>query len=277
MNEVASVKTIRGTYHAVDRAAERLVLITELLTDDQLQPGSRLSESERVAPGYIDYLRQAVLRSARLAQTVANGVERVYESVDDDDFMVFHFGIEAPLALARTDLELMGRIRAMLTPQDVGLRLKAYVALHHYDLVRVEKASGFRDTQLDSLEALVPILDRMTAAEPNSRRYEGQRLSGDETLQLLDEWRVESTAAVRHLSSPEAKAIWQFRRLSDAVHGGVLVESMWFRPNSRGAVFGYAMLQQLGEMIRVELLDLIRTLNPTPTAMLPKPTPGVQQ
>lgn len=264
--------TIRGTFRAVDRVAERLVSLTERLTDEQVAAGSRLSAAEREAPGYIDYIRQASLRAARLAQTVADGVQRVYANVEDDDFMVFHFGIEAPLALARTELELIGRIRAMLTPPNLGLRLKAYAALHHYDLKRVEVASQYRDPMLDALEALVPKLERMTTSEPDSRRYLDDQLK-DENQQLLDLWRVESTAAVRYLSSPEEKAVWHFRRLSDAVHGGILVESMWFRATARGFVFGYLMLQRVGEMIRVELEDLIRTLTSSMKAPVLAPTP----
>lgn len=272
MDEVASVATVRGTFSAVDRVAERLVSLTEQLTDDQVTAGSRLGAGEREAPGYIDYVRQASLRAARLAQTIADGVQRVYANVEDDDFMVFHFGIEAPLALARTELELIGRIRAMLTPSDLGLRLKAYAALHHYDLTRVEDATKYRDPMLDALKALVPKLERLTASEPDSRRYLSDRLE-DENQQLLDLWRVESTAAIRYLSSPENHAVWLFRRLSDAVHGGILVESMWFRPNTRGNVFGYVMLQRVGEMMRVELEDLIRALTSSIKTPVLAPTP----
>jgi hypothetical protein len=262
-DEVATVKLIRTTYHEVYRAAEPLVALTERLTQDQLPEASRSAAAERLAPGYIDYIRQASLRAARLSQTIAEGVLAVYLDVRDDDIWVFHHDIEAPITLSRTALELIGRVRSAVTPNNIALGVKSYVALQHYDLDRVLKATGGRDPRVAELEGLVPALERATDREPDSRRYENS-YERNEARRTIDRWRVESTAAIRYLATAdiqpkgEEQAVSVFRRLSDAVHGGVLIEPMWFRPNANGRIFGFWMLQRVGTMLRFEL-DELRT------------------
>lgn len=261
MDEVASVATVRAAFSAVDRVAERLVLLTEALTADQLPTDCQLSVVERLVPGYIDYVRQSSLRAARLAQTVAEGIERVYASVAPDDFMVFHFGIEAPLALARTDLELLGRIGAMVRPADMGLRAKSFAGLLHYDLNQLPPEVMRGDTRREDLEASVEQLESLTEAEPNrwrGRRERQGRQSYDQAV--LAHWNVSASVAMNYLSKPFHSVYPLYQRLSAAVHGGALLESVMFRQNERGFVYGYILLRDVSELLRSELDDLSSAL-----------------
>ena len=257
MDEAPAVAATLRDYRQMYAEAERLVPITETVTADQTDATSAIANVERLVPGYTDYLRQSVLRAARLAQTVTENIERVYANVERDDFMVFHFGIEVPLALARTDMELLGRVGAMLRPANIGVRAKAAAGLLHYDLAQLPPEVMRGDRRRETLESLVPALEALTDAEPNRwQRWRDRRDNETEEKWVISHWNVGASRALNYLSKSYSDVSPLYQQLSAAVHGGALVENVIFRPNRTGAVYGYVLLRHVCELLQHELVEM---------------------
>lgn len=215
---------------------------------------SQLLRDEAVTPGYLDYLHQLVSRTAMLASEIARSAAALYDgkgvrtSFRSNNLTFFHHGAETPLALARIELELIGRIRAILIPESQAVRLKAYIAAHHFDLVQIESMTKVRPARLDSLELLVDVVRALGDDEPEVFALDRRRTE-------VERWRLSPGATARHLAS-NRKGPDLYRMLSEAVHGGALIQAEWFESNAGELPFGVRLLGRVAEVLRFELTEL---------------------
>ncbi|MDF2916445.1 MAG: hypothetical protein K0S70_662 [Microbacterium sp.] len=90
------------------------------------------------------------------------------------------------------ELEVIGRIRAIIRPDSQPQRVKAYVAARAYDLGELEKMTGVAAPYLPTLQALVPALESLEG-EPDV--FRDPRASEAP----LERWRLRPGAAARWL------------------------------------------------------------------------------
>lgn len=206
----------------------------------QVAEGSALADDERIAPGITEYVGHLMERAAELCRQTLSLFREQYRT---DAPM--HLGVETPFALTRMELEVIGRIRAIIVPAATGARVKAYVAARHYDLKNAEVMTKTPQKDLEELEALIPRIEPLDG-EPNVHRF------ADPSKPPLERWRLNPGAAARHLASSNKgpKLYWQ---LSEAVHGGGLVQKAWF---AHGESFGFELIRRCIEVLRAELVEL---------------------
>lgn len=250
---------IVSTCRSLDAAGDRLVLLTESLTG-AVPAGSRLGDTNRHATGYIDYVRQATLRAGLLAQAVANDLEHKYAPLTGEELPWLVHQVEAPLTLARTVLELVGRVRTMTAPHALGDRLRAYAGLAYYDYSQVARATMSRPVILDELEASAANYDRLAGnyRSPSPGTY--RRAVENENVTRLMQWHLPPSAAIENLLTPSESAKGLYQVLSAAVHGGVLIEPELFRRNTQGLTYGYALLMKVSAILLTEIEGLYEVL-----------------
>nr|WP_017202718.1 hypothetical protein [Microbacterium barkeri] len=206
----------------------------------QVAPSSALASDEARAPGVTEYVAHLMGRAATLAdQTTEMFREQYRENV------TMHLGVETSFALTRMLLELIGRIRYIIVPEQQSMRVKAYVGSRHYDLRQVQEMTGTAQPESVNLEALASTLDALPG-EPQV--YRDTRRDGS----ALDRWHLNPGAAARHLAS-RSKGPDLYWRLSEAVHGGGLISQTWF---AHGEAHGVELVRRCAEVLRFELTEL---------------------
>lgn len=217
-------------------AREATHLDWAFLVDDN----SALASDELLARGISEYVGHFMTRAAMLGRQTVEMFNELYR-----ENVVMHIGVETPLALTRMELEVIGRIRAIITPGEQPKRLKAYVAARHYDLNEVTKMTGTEQQGLAELMALVPTLEALDG-EPEVYREVRDREAA------LERWRLRPGAAARWLAASR-RAPDLYWKLSETVHGGGLVQESWF---AHGEAFGVELVRRCAETLRSELVEL---------------------
>lgn len=201
---------------------------------------SALASDEIVTPGITAYVAQLMGRAAMLGRQTAEMFRMQYRGA-----VVMHLGVETALALTRMELEVIGRIRAIIVPSAQPHRLKAYVAARAYDIGELEKMTGVESPDISALQALVPTLESLEG-EPEVFR---EPRNGEAPL---ERWRLRPGAAARWLHG-RRKTPDLYWKLSEAVHGGGIIEESWF---ANGEAFGVELVRRCAETLRSELVEL---------------------
>lgn len=201
---------------------------------------SALASDESLTPGITAYVAQLMGRAAVLGRQTAEMFGAQYQGG-----AVLHLGVETPLALTRMELEVIGRIRAIITPDAQSQRVKAYVAARSYDLGELEKMTDAVSPDLPRLQALLPTLEAIEG-EPDVFR---ELRASDAPL---ERWRLRPGAAARWLHG-RRKTPDLYWKLSEAVHGGGLIEDSWF---AHREAFGVELVRRCAETLRSELVEL---------------------
>ncbi len=206
----------------------------------QVHEHSALASDEGLTPGITGYVGHLMSRAATLGQqTIVMFAELYHENV------VMHIGVETPLALTRMELEVIGRIRAIVTPEEQTQRVKAYVAARYYDLNEAAKMTENEQPGLAELIALVPTLEALDG-EPEVYREVRSREAP------LERWRLHPGAAARWLHG-RRRTPDLYWKLSEAVHGGGIIEESWF---AHREAFGVELVRRCAETLRSELVEL---------------------
>lgn len=203
---------------------------------------SALASDEQLAPGITEYLAQLMGRAAVLGRQTAGMFRELYR-----DKVVMHTGVETAFALTRMELEVIGRIRAIIVPDEQPKRVKAYWAARTHDLAEAKKMTGVEQPGAAELAALLPTLEALDG-EPDVRRKSPPKMSDPP----LDRWEIHAGAAARWLQASN-KAPDLYWKLSEALHGGGIVQEAWF---ANGEAFGVDLVRRCGESLRSELVEL---------------------
>lgn len=206
----------------------------------QVAAESALSSDESTTPGIIEYVGHLMGRTAVLARQTIDMFRAQYRGG-----AVMHLGVETPLALTRMTLEIIGRIRAIIVPDEPGMRVKAYIGARHYDLTNVTHMTGAPQPALEELEALASTVQSLSG-QPNV--FRGPR--PDEAL--VQRWHLNPGATPRHLAGRN-RGPDLYWKLSEAVHGGGLVGEAWF---ANGEAFGVELVRRCADTLRFELTEL---------------------
>lgn len=201
-----------------------------------------LASDERIAPGIAAYVGTLMGRAAVLGRQAAEMFHDVYR-----EKVVTHLGVEAAFALTRMELEVIGRARAIVVPTLQGQRVKAYVAARLYDLGLAGKMTGAEADEIAELTALIPTLEELDGEPEVFQDPPPKR-----TKPPLKRWTLNAGAAARwlHASKKGPDLYW---KLSEAVHGGAVIEEAWF---ANGEAFGVELVRRCGENMRSELTEL---------------------
>lgn len=206
----------------------------------RVHENSALASDEGLTPGITEYVGHLMSRAATLGrQTVGMFAELYRENV------VMHTGVETPLALTRMELEVVGRIRAIVTPKEQTQRVKAYVAARYHDLNEAAKMTENEQPGLVELAALVPTLEALDG-EPEVYREVRNREAP------LERWRLHPGAAARWLHG-RRRTPNLYWKLSEAVHGGGIIKESWF---ANSEAFGVKLVHRCAETLRSELVEL---------------------